>query len=208
MRMARTRHMARPAADPTALHWCLSVRSSSSLCFSGKLRQFTYGDIPFNYGCLPQTWEDPHETHPLTGLNGDNDPIDVVELSGAPIAMGAVQAVKVLGVMALLDEGETDWKLLAIDAAHPLAASMSNVADLESHFPGKVAEVREWFRNYKTTDGKPQNQFAFDEQVQDVGLALKVVWETHAAWSSLVRGESPAGELWRPKEVPQAAKGE
>ena len=25
----------------------------------GKLRFFTYGDIPFNYGCLPQTWEDP-----------------------------------------------------------------------------------------------------------------------------------------------------
>ena len=25
----------------------------------GNLRYFKYGDIPFNYGCIPQTWEDP-----------------------------------------------------------------------------------------------------------------------------------------------------
>jgi len=41
----------------------------------GKLRHFTYGDIPFNYGCLPQTWEDPSVTHPQTGCSGDNDPV-------------------------------------------------------------------------------------------------------------------------------------
>jgi inorganic pyrophosphatase len=33
--------------------------------------------------------------------------------------------VKVLGVMAMLDEGETDWKVLAIDIKDPLAAKMN-----------------------------------------------------------------------------------
>jgi inorganic pyrophosphatase len=36
-----------------------------------------------------------------------------------------VKQVKVLGVMALIDEGETDWKLLAIDVNDPLASKMN-----------------------------------------------------------------------------------
>lgn len=117
----------------------------------GNLRRFTYGDLPFNYGAIPQTWENPHETHPLTKLAGDNDPIDVVELSKEPIQMGAVRAVKVVGVIALLDEGETDWKILAIDSTNPLADSVKTIEDIETHFPGQINTVREWLRNYKTT---------------------------------------------------------
>ena len=38
---------------------------------------------------------------------------------------GEVKQVKVLGVMALIDEGETDWKLIAIDVNDPLASKMN-----------------------------------------------------------------------------------
>lgn len=38
---------------------------------------------------------------------------------------GEVKQVKVLGVMALIDEGETDWKVLAIDVKDPLASKMN-----------------------------------------------------------------------------------
>lgn len=61
----------------------------------GALRYFTYGDIPFNYGALPRTWEDPTVSHPDTSYPGDNDPVDVVEMSPEPIAMGEVTPVKV-----------------------------------------------------------------------------------------------------------------
>ncbi len=90
----------------------------------GELRYFKLGDIPFNYGCLPQTWEDPAFAHPDTRLGGDNDPIDAVEI-GAPIACGVIAPVKVLGVLAMIDEGETDWKVLVISRAHPLASKMN-----------------------------------------------------------------------------------
>lgn len=33
-----------------------------------------------NYGCLPQTWEDPNYVDPSTEYGGDNDPIDVCEI--------------------------------------------------------------------------------------------------------------------------------
>lgn len=39
--------------------------------------------------------------------------------------MGQVKQVKILGVMALLDEGETDWKVIVIDVTDPLASSLN-----------------------------------------------------------------------------------
>merc|ERR1719230_1003836 len=42
---------------------------------NGKLREYKYGDMLFNYGCFPQTWEDPAHVTPDTGFGGDNDPV-------------------------------------------------------------------------------------------------------------------------------------
>lgn len=36
---------------------------------------------PFNYGSIPQTWEDPNHDHEFTGFPGDNDPVDLFEIS-------------------------------------------------------------------------------------------------------------------------------
>lgn len=65
------------------------------------------GDIFFNYGCFPRTWEDPDHIHPDTGFQGDNDPLDVCEIGLRIVATGDVRQVKVLGVLAMIDEGET-----------------------------------------------------------------------------------------------------
>lgn len=48
--------------------------------------------------------------HP-TQAKGDGDPIDVCEIGEAVGYIGQVKQVKVLGTLALLDEGETDWKV-------------------------------------------------------------------------------------------------
>lgn len=45
-----------------------------------RLRFYQHGDMMFNYGCLPQTWEDPEHVTEDTGCKGDNDPIDAVEV--------------------------------------------------------------------------------------------------------------------------------
>lgn len=36
---------------------------------------------PFNYGSIPQTWEDNTIEHPFTGMKGDNDPVDIIDIS-------------------------------------------------------------------------------------------------------------------------------
>lgn len=82
---------------------------------NGKLRFINYSPVLFNYGAFPQTWENPKETHPDTGKPGDGDPVDVVDISSARLESGQVARVKVVGALALIDEGETDWKILVVN---------------------------------------------------------------------------------------------
>jgi inorganic pyrophosphatase len=95
----------------------------------GKLRFvrncFPHKGYIWNYGALPQTWEDPSQIHPDTKARGDNDPIDVCEIGESVGYTGQIKQVKVLGAMALLDEGETDWKIIAVDVNDPLADKLS-----------------------------------------------------------------------------------
>lgn len=160
----------------------------------GKLRFvrncFPHHGYIHNYGAFPQTWEDPNVTHPETKAVGDNDPLDVLEIGETIGYTGQVKQVKVLGVMALLDEGETDWKIIAIDINDPLAAKLNDIEDVEKHLPGLLRATNEWFRIYKIPDGKPENQFAFSGEAKNKKYALDVIRECNEAWKQLVAGKS------------------
>lgn len=69
----------------------------------GALREFKKGDIFFNYGCFPQTWEDPTFIHPdADGTRGDNDPLDVCEIGARIIAPGVSHFVLCFTILLLL----------------------------------------------------------------------------------------------------------
>lgn len=104
----------------------------------GKLRDY-HGPIFWNYGCLPQTWEDPNIVHPELKVQGDNDPVDVVEVGSKVLASGSVNKVKVLGCLAMIDDGELDWKVIAISSEDPLAASLNDINDVETKLPGTIS---------------------------------------------------------------------
>lgn len=150
---------------------------------------FPHKGYIWNYGAFPQTFEDPDAVHPDTHAKGDNDPLDVLEIGEVVGYTGQVKQVKVVGVMALLDEGETDWKVLVIDVNDPLAPKLNDIADVETHLPGLIQATHEWFRIYKIPDGKPANQFAFEGQAKDRQYATDVVHECHEAWQRLVNGQ-------------------
>lgn len=160
----------------------------------GKLRFvrncFPHKGYIHNYGAFPQTWEDPSVTHPETKANGDNDPLDVCEIGEAVGYTGQVKQVKVLGVMALLDEGETDWKIIAIDVKDPHASKVNDIEDVERHFPGLLRATNEWFKIYKIPDGKPENQFAFSGECKNKKYAEEIIRECSEAWTRLVDGKA------------------
>ncbi|KAI8377538.1 inorganic pyrophosphatase [Radiomyces spectabilis] len=165
----------------------------------GKLRFvrncFPHKGYIWNYGALPQTWEDPNQKHPETKARGDNDPIDVIEIGEQVATVGQIKQVKVLGVMALLDEEETDWKVIAIDVNDPLAPKLNDIEDVEKHLPGLIRATNEWFRIYKIPDGKPENVFAFSGEAKNKKYATDVIWETHEAWKGLINGSSDKKDI-------------
>ena len=134
-------------------------------------------------------------THPDAKCVGDGDPIDVVEVGSAVLKTGSVRTVKALGVLCMIDDGEADWKVLAIDSADPMAGKINDIQDLEKVLPGKVAEVREWFRSYKTHEGKPLNSFGLDEKAMDRAYTLKIVQQAHDDWSRLWMGITDKGKF-------------
>jgi inorganic pyrophosphatase len=68
-----------------------------------------------NYGMLPQTYEDPT----VGGAGGvarpgDGDPLDAMDLWPLPCAPGEAYRARVVGALAMLDEGRTDWKVFVV----------------------------------------------------------------------------------------------
>jgi inorganic pyrophosphatase len=165
----------------------------------GKLRYvrncFPHKGYLWNYGAFPQTWEDPKHIHPETKAKGDNDPLDVCEIGELVGTPGQIKRVKVLGVMALLDEEETDWKVIVIDEKDPLAPKLNDIEDVERHLPGLLRATNEWFRIYKIPDGKPENQFAFSGECKNKKYAFDVIRETHESWQRLIDGLDPTSQI-------------
>ncbi|KAI4127791.1 MAG: hypothetical protein LQ347_004455 [Umbilicaria vellea] len=165
----------------------------------GKLRFvrncFPHKGYLWNYGAFPQTWEDPNQIHPETKAKGDNDPLDVCEIGELVAKPGEIKQVKVLGVMALLDEEETDWKIIVIDVNDPLAPKLNDIEDVERHLPGLLRATNEWFRIYKIPDGKPENQFAFSGECKNKKYATDIVRECAEAWERLITGKTNPGDI-------------
>jgi len=165
----------------------------------GKLRyvanSFPHHGYIWNYGAFPQTWENPNHKDESTQCMGDNDPVDCCEIGTRVAERGDVLEVKLLGTLAMIDDGEADWKMIVIDVTDPLAAQLNSLADVEKLMPGFLTATREWFRIYKMPDGKPENKFAFDGEFQDAEFAGKILTETHSYWKQLLAGEEQAGKL-------------
>jgi len=165
----------------------------------GKLRYvknfFPHHGYIWNYGALPQTWEDPTHVDENTKVAGDNDPIDVIEIGGKIHPRGSVIQVKVLGVLAMIDDGETDWKVFCIDVTDEDASKLNDIADLKAHKPGLVEATVEWFKYYKVPDGKPVNQFAFNDEAKDKAFAENVIEQTHQQWQRLITSPDNEGKI-------------
>jgi 3'-phosphoadenosine 5'-phosphosulfate synthase len=149
----------------------------------GSARHYSYGTPFFNYGLVPQTWEDP-TLKSVEGNGGDNDPLDVMELGSEPIPMGSITPCRVIGSLELIDEGETDHKVLCISLHDKDAMSIHSMDDLERIKPGTLSLLLDWLKRYKTSDGKGENKLA-SEVPKSAKETMKVIDETHERWRAL-----------------------
>ena len=125
----------------------------------GKPRIVKYIGYPGNYGMVPRTLL-PKE------LGGDGDPLDII-LLGPPLKRGDVVSAKLMGVLKLLDNGEQDDKLIAVQMNSPLNKSNS-LKELGEQFPGIKEILEQWFVNYKDNKKMQSNGFRNLEEAKKI----------------------------------------
>ena len=96
--------------------------------------------------------------------------------------IGEIKEVKVLGILALIDSNETDWKVVTIQTTDPLSIHLKNINDIELHVPGLLNHVRRWFKYYKSAEENSTNSFGFQGEFQSRSYALRIINETHQFW--------------------------
>lgn len=101
----------------------------------GELRVINYLPYPGNYGMVPRT------------KMGDGDSIDAIVL-GEAMERGSVVETRLIGVLDMLDGGETDGKLIVVPTNTHFSRA-HNMVDLEEQFPGVASIIEIWFDNYK-----------------------------------------------------------
>merc|ERR1711924_360274 len=95
-----------------------------------------------------------------------------------------------------IDDGELDWKMIAVNSKDPKFASVNDVADVEREFPGEIQKILEWFRDYKIPDGNPTNAFGYDNKCMSAEFAMEIVDETNEFYNKLKSGERATRRSW------------
>ncbi len=149
-----------------------------------------YKAHPFLYGSIPQTWESPNFNHSFTGFPGDNDPMDLFDIGQDPGYYGQIKQVKILGSLAVVDEDETDWKMLAIDVKDPLSALVNSVADVEKYRPGTTPAFYDWYAGFEA-----EKTPIVGEAYQNQTFSLEKVEESYGFWKDLVNGKADPNEI-------------
>ena len=136
----------------------------------------------FGYGYIPQTWCDDE-------LGGDGDPIDLVDLGWKELKpVLSVSDYLVLGIFGLVDQGELDYKVLAIEVHEAKERGIKSIKDYDRIRPGVLDEVKVWFRDYKTWEGGKANKFTRNGDILPVDEAMEIIKESNLAYN-LLKGQ-------------------
>ncbi len=137
---------------------------------SDSMRIIDYLAYPANYGFVPQTLL-PETT------GGDGDPVDVFVL-GPSIVRETIVSVRIVGIIHMLDDKESDSKLLALDAKNPVF-NVNSFGMLVNEYPGVVEIIKLWLIHYK---GSGRIEIL---SVQDEKQAIRFLIEAHNHYNNL-----------------------
>jgi len=59
-----------------------------------------------------------------------------------------------------------------------------------------VSGIREWFRWYKTPDGKPLNAFGYGEAALTKSESMDIIKDLQKEWKNLYEGTTEQGKMW------------
>lgn len=133
-----------------------------------ELDRVLYGPnfYPVTYCDVPQTWN-----------ADDNDPLDAVVYSTAPILPGVLVTGRVVGVMEMIDNDEKDYKILCVNSKDPRYEHVHSVTDLT---PYEKKDLKTFMETYKIPQtGKDSVKVG---EFLDKDYAYKIIKESQKAY--------------------------
>ena len=100
---------------------------------------YTSTHYPANYGFIPRTYAQ------------DNDPLDVLVLCQESIVPMTLVRCYPIGVVKMIDDEETDEKIIAIPFNDPSKNQYTDISQLPEH---TFEEIRHFFKVYKSLESK------------------------------------------------------
>lgn len=147
----------------------------------GKPRFYT-NKMKWNYGAIPQTLENSKYIFRETGYPGDGDPIDIIDIGNKTLEIGEIILVKIIGIIPLIDNMETDWKIIAININDVKSKFINNLEEMNKFFPNLKTELFKWFTNYKIKSHGITNFFGLNKTLGNKDLAKRIIDIGHKHW--------------------------
>jgi len=97
---------------------------------------------PLDYGFIPGTRSE------------DGDHLDALVIGGDALPVGCVVSVRPVGMLKMIDSGDPDAKILAVQEKNPRFEKIKDIKDIEAYNPHLLKEVAHFFQTYKDLQGK------------------------------------------------------
>ena len=121
-----------------------------------KLDRVLYSPVhyPADYGFIPQTIAD------------DGDPLDILVIGDDPLFVGCLLETRPIGILKMVDDGENDKKILAVQKANPRFDTIKTLESLKSLNPHLLDEIANFFEVYKKLEGKKTVIKGWDNELE------------------------------------------
>lgn len=97
---------------------------------------------PLDYGFIPGTRSE------------DGDHLDIMVIGSDPVFQGSVVDARPVAMLEMIDGGEKDYKILAVQVKNPRFTHIKNLADVEAWNGHLLKEVQHFMEAYKHLEGK------------------------------------------------------
>ena len=112
---------------------------------NGEDRKISFLSYPGNYGFIPSTYSNPE-------LGGDGDALDILVL-GESVTTGTILEVIPIGMLKLIDEDESDYKIIAIPAeTSQRTIDVLSYKQFSEKYKAAQEILEKWFTNYDPQD--------------------------------------------------------
>lgn len=97
---------------------------------------------PLDYGFIPETRSE------------DGDHLDAMIIGGDPVFPGCVIKARPIGLLKMIDGGEEDFKILAVQKDNPRMDAIKTLDDVEKWNSHMLKEISHFFKVYKELQEK------------------------------------------------------